>query len=169
MTSSITMSEFGDAPELPGALPAAMPATKVPWPRPSPGELGRSVVMFTFATTRAPLSKSGRLASMPESTIAIVGAFGAAFQGVLHRGRTPEAVGQTCSEDGSADSRTGESGVTVRPGILARNLIFFALRVTAALSTNLYLPVSRSLLPASSVDLRACLNASTASEAPSVL
>src|SRR5215213_1298247 len=96
--------------------------------------------MLTFATTRAPLSKSGRLASMPESTTAIVGAFGAVLEDVLHSGRTPDAVGHTCSDDGSADSRTGESGVTVRPGILARNFIFFALSVTATASTNLYRP-----------------------------
>ena len=49
-----------------------MPATKVPWPRPSPGELPGSVVRFTFAAMRP--ANSGRVASMPESTIAIVAA-----------------------------------------------------------------------------------------------
>ena len=48
-----------------------MPATKVPWPRPSPGESFGSVENFTFATIRLP--KSLPRASTPESTIAIAG------------------------------------------------------------------------------------------------
>src|SRR5215212_7560144 len=103
---------------------------------------------------------------MPESTTAIVGAFGAVLACVPHSARTPEAVGQTCSDDGSAVSRTGESGVTVSPGMRARKVIFFALSVTATLSTNLYRP--RRLSPARSV-LDPCLKAPAALESPSTL
>jgi hypothetical protein len=65
-----------------------MPATKVPWPRPSPDESFGSVENFTFATIRLP--KSFRPVSTPESTIAIAGtepAFGAL--GPLHVFETP--------------------------------------------------------------------------------
>src|SRR5919197_1315247 len=48
-----------------------MLATNVPWPRPSPGELGVSDVSVSWCTTRPP--KSIRPAWIPESTIAIVG------------------------------------------------------------------------------------------------
>src|SRR5215217_4323768 len=46
-------------------------ATNVPCPRPSPGEFGDSDVSDTCSTTRPP--KSGRSASMPESTTAMAG------------------------------------------------------------------------------------------------
>jgi hypothetical protein len=84
-----------------------MPATKVPCPRPSPLELFGRVVRLTSCFTRVPMSKSGRFLSMPESTIAIVG--NCAFVVSLHIGRTPDAVGQTWFEVGSADSFTCES------------------------------------------------------------
>ena len=73
MTSSETRFAAGAAPAYPGALPAAMPATNVPWPRPSPGEFGWSCVITCSPITREPLSKSARFLSIPESTIAIVG------------------------------------------------------------------------------------------------
>src|SRR6266550_3350396 len=49
-----------------------MPATNVPWPRPSPAELPDNEVRLTSAAIRP--ANSGRLASMPESTTAIVAA-----------------------------------------------------------------------------------------------
>ena len=73
MTSTFTRFACGVAPVYPGAPPAAIPATKVPWPRPSPGESFGSVLSLTFASTRLP--KSARF-SIPESTTAIVGAPG---------------------------------------------------------------------------------------------
>ena len=51
----------------------------------------------------APLSKSGRFLSMPESTIAIVGMF-ADELGLVHNGRTPDAVGQTWFDVGVTPS-----------------------------------------------------------------
>jgi hypothetical protein len=48
-----------------------MPATNVPWPRPSPGEFGRRPVIVTCLTTRPP--KSVRVLWTPLSTIAIAG------------------------------------------------------------------------------------------------
>src|SRR5712692_2933675 len=72
MTSSETIFALGAAPFLPANSPAAIPATKVPCPRPSPGELPGRVVRLTSATMRP--ANSGRDASMPESTIAIVAA-----------------------------------------------------------------------------------------------
>jgi hypothetical protein len=71
ITSSETIPAVGDAPAWPGEEPAAIPATIVPCPRPSPGELPGRVVRFTSARTRLP--KSFREASMPESTNAIAG------------------------------------------------------------------------------------------------
>src|SRR5947208_11483369 len=71
MTSIGRIRAFGAAPACPAAEPAAMPATNVPWPRPSPGEFGVAVLRLTLATTR-PLT-SGLDESTPESTIAIAG------------------------------------------------------------------------------------------------
>src|SRR6476659_7669595 len=65
------MPAVGAAPACLAAAPAARPATKVPWPRPSPAELPASEVMFTCARTRP--AKSLLFASMPESTKAIDG------------------------------------------------------------------------------------------------
>ena len=52
-----------------------MPATNVPWPKPSPEEFVPVLVRSTRASTREP--KSERYFWMPESTIAMVGAFDA--------------------------------------------------------------------------------------------
>jgi hypothetical protein len=71
MTSIESRFAFGVVPEYPDAPSAAMPATNVPWPYPSPGEFGPRLARFTCASTREP--KSARVAWMPESTIAIVG------------------------------------------------------------------------------------------------
>ena len=49
-----------------------MPATKVPWPSPSPGEFGVSDVMIPRYTSRSPSPAAH--ASTPESTTAIAGA-----------------------------------------------------------------------------------------------
>src|SRR5581483_5710005 len=70
-TSTETRRAAGAAPAYPGAAPAATPATQVPWPSPSPGEFGAAVAKEVLATTRP--ARSGRVASMPESTTAIVG------------------------------------------------------------------------------------------------
>ena len=72
MTSIETSFAVGAAPDFPGKLAAAIPATNVPCPRPSPGELPGSELRLTLATTRP--ANSGREASMPESTTAIVAA-----------------------------------------------------------------------------------------------
>src|SRR6266576_2225087 len=77
ITSSETIFALGAPPAAPTADPAAIPATNVPCPRPSPGEFGVVLARFTWAATRLPQSKSARFASIPESTTAIVGACGA--------------------------------------------------------------------------------------------
>src|ERR1044072_6552580 len=69
-----------------------MPATKVPWPRPSPAELFASDVRLTLATMRP--AKSAREASIPESTMAIVGV--AADIPFAQNFWTPETKGQRC-------------------------------------------------------------------------
>src|SRR2546423_9976827 len=71
MTRIDTIGAFGAAPAYPVAEPAAIPATKVPWPRPSPIALGVSELRFTWVRTRVP--KSARIESTPESTTAIAG------------------------------------------------------------------------------------------------
>src|ERR671924_1177157 len=85
-----------------------MPATKVPCPRPSPGELPGSVVRLTSATTRPP--KSGRNASMPESTIAIVAAGAAGLTPVDQYLATPVTYGHFSLLE-FAERRIGASGV----------------------------------------------------------
>src|SRR5689334_12369026 len=71
-----------------------MPATNVPWPRPSPDELFGSVLRLTDASSREP--KSARF-STPESTIAIVGRFAAmvAFWSPSQLFETPLSYGQS--------------------------------------------------------------------------
>jgi len=49
------------------------------------------VVIVTLPTTREPLPKSARFASMPESTIAIVGACGAGLVAVPQSFATPDS------------------------------------------------------------------------------
>src|SRR6266545_4224169 len=71
-TSRDTSFALGAAPARPAALPAARLATRVPCPRPSPGELFDDWVRTTSSTIRP--ATSGVFGSMPESTIAIVGA-----------------------------------------------------------------------------------------------
>jgi hypothetical protein len=73
MTSIETIGAVGAAPAYPVLEPAAMPATKVPCPRPSPAEFGWRLVIVTCLTTRPP--KSVRPAATPLSTIAIAGTF----------------------------------------------------------------------------------------------
>ena len=85
-----------------------MAATNVPWPRPSPGELFGSDVMVTSARMREP--KSDRPFSMPESTIAIVGALAEA--GASQRELRPATWGQRCELN--AESMTGASLVIAR-------------------------------------------------------
>src|SRR5947208_16517716 len=105
------MRAFGAAPAWCGADPAAMLATNVPWPRPSPEEFGVRFVSVTCGNTRAPPSKSARLASIPESTIAIVGAFAPAAiepQSLA----LPDSYGQRSSLDGTVPlSLIGASAV----------------------------------------------------------
>src|SRR5438105_15728417 len=109
MTSSETRFALGAAPVYPDALPAAMPATKVPWPRPSPGELPGRVVSVTCFTTRPP--KSARDASIPESTIAIAGGFGSEpFVTLAQPRATPETKRHCCRFD-KLERRTGASTV----------------------------------------------------------
>ena len=72
ITSSETSFALGATPAIPSAAPAAIPATNVPCPNPSPGESAPELAKFACAITRPP--KSARFASIPESTIAIVGA-----------------------------------------------------------------------------------------------
>ena len=95
MTSTETRFACGVAPVYPSAPPAAMPATKVPWPRPSPAELFGSVDRLTLARTRLP--KSARPVWIPESITAIVGAVGPATGAVLplQFADTPDSYGQS--------------------------------------------------------------------------
>ena len=103
ITSSETIPAVGAAPAWFGAEPAARPATSVPWPLPSPGELFSSEVMSSCASTRPP--KSRRLESMPESTKAIAGVGSGLFVRVACRlarpgqsWSTPTAAGQSSPE-----------------------------------------------------------------------
>jgi len=50
-------------------------------------------VNVTLPTTREPFPKSARLASIPESTIAIVGACGAGLVAVPQSFETPDSYG----------------------------------------------------------------------------
>src|SRR5262245_53673043 len=131
ITSSETIFAFGAAPVTPEAEPAAIPATKVPCPRPSPGEFGVMLARLTCAATRAPPSKSERLASMPESMTAMVGACGAGFDDEPHRYAFPEAYGQSWVVDSVPLSFTVESGVIVSPGFLASEASLPAVMSTA--------------------------------------
>src|SRR5215510_1690866 len=102
-----------------------MPATNVPCPRPSPGELFGSVDRFTCWITRPP--KSATLdASTPESTIAIVGAAKSdcvfdepAERGAFQTLSIPVFVVQSCLDENEPVGCAGASGVIVRPGIFA--------------------------------------------------
>src|SRR6266542_688164 len=94
-TSSETSFEVGDAPPQFPLMPAARPATNVPWPRPSPAAFGVSEVSDTSLTTRPP--KNELPASMPESTRAIAGACGAGVAlapGFCQKPVTPVMYGQ---------------------------------------------------------------------------
>src|SRR3954466_4355017 len=93
-TSIETRFALGAAPAWCGDAPAATPATKVPWPRPSPAELFGSVLRLTEASRREP--KSSRLWT-PESTIAIVGMFAAtvAFWSPSQLFELPVSYGQS--------------------------------------------------------------------------
>src|ERR671925_201539 len=96
MTRIDTMGALGPAPEGRGAAPPATPATNVPWPRPSPNAVGVSELRLTWASTRFP--KSGRVVSMPESTIAIAGPCGF-DEGAGQRAASPDSYGQSCVEE----------------------------------------------------------------------
>src|SRR5207249_2558016 len=86
-----------------------MPATNVPCPRPSPGELPGSVLRLTFATMRP--ANSGRLASMPESTTAIVAAGAAGVAPEAQYLKTPVTKGHLSLLVDAADSRIGAFAV----------------------------------------------------------
>src|SRR5437764_140031 len=121
MTSIGRIRAFGAAPACPGVEPAAMLATNVPWPRPSPGEFGVRLVRVTCGSTRPPPSKSARVASIPESTIAIVPVAGPGLAGVPQSFATPDSYGHISFEYGATVplSLIGASAVIVRPGFLA--------------------------------------------------
>ena len=91
ITSRDTSFALGAAPLLPPMLAAAIPATKVPCPRPSPGEFPDSELRLTLATMRP--ANSGRVVSMPESTIAIVAAGAAGFTPLAQYFWTPVTYG----------------------------------------------------------------------------
>src|SRR5438477_3895484 len=127
LASAVRMLTIGaccTAPGWSGLLPAAMPATIVPWPSSSPVAVGARDERFTFATRRPPKSLTFD-ASTPLSTIAIAGAGGArpigsqvdgsiAFQrGVM------SVVSRHISAFSYPASRTGSSGViAAMPGSL---------------------------------------------------
>src|SRR5919197_2876530 len=96
MTRIDTIGAAGAAPASPGAEPAAIPATNVPWPRPSPFAVGVSELRFTCVRTRVP--KSARVVSTPESTIAIAGP--CAVEGTVEgqSDAAPDSYGQSCAE-----------------------------------------------------------------------
>ena len=141
ITSSETMPAVGAAPVYVAFSPAARPATSVPCPKPSPGELFGRSLRLTSARTRLP--KSARPASIPESTKAMVGPVpemrgtvsfgGRCFAGTKLSGQswsTPTAFCQIGSEPGApfrpacrpgASSATGLFGVTTSPGTVARS------------------------------------------------
>ena len=124
ITSSETIPAVGAAPACSAALPAARPATKVPWPRPSPREFPGREVMFTCARTRP--AKSPLPASIPESTNAIEGAPVA--------GEPADAVvgGQEGPQRVDADGRGPELvGAEPLPAVELRKLVVL-LRVPAA-------------------------------------
>ena len=77
ITSTSTSGALGARTGVAEPEPAAMPATMVPWPRPSPGDSLLELESLTDATILFP--KSSRF-SMPESMIAIPGACGAGDQ-----------------------------------------------------------------------------------------
>src|SRR5438046_3289251 len=107
MSSGETILAPGAAPFFPCRPDAAMPATKVPWPRPSPGELPGSVVRFTFAAMRP--ANSGRVASMPESTIAIVAAGAAGLVPLAQYFCTPVTNGHFSVVGAQTERRTRET------------------------------------------------------------
>ena len=117
-----------------------MPATNVPCPRPSPGELGRVVVNTFSAMTRVPMSKSARFLSMPESTIAIVGIVARNCSVWLKKGRMFSAVGQSCLEVGMtvpANSNSASLEIVSPWYFLASSSTLPAFSVTAIEFTNL--------------------------------
>src|SRR4029450_7720343 len=89
------------------------------------------LLRFTWAATRLPPSKSARFASMPESTTAIVGAWGAGFRELPHSYAAPEEYGQSSPELSEPESFTGESGVTIRPDFFASDASLPAVMSTA--------------------------------------
>src|SRR5438552_496922 len=120
MTRIGRMLALGAAPARPGAEPAAMPATNVPWPRSSPLAPGVGELRFTCGYARMP--KSTRPGWSPESTIAIVGAAGAGLVEVPHRVATPESYGHIWVEDSAWAVPvlwTGASAVMIRFGFCA--------------------------------------------------
>ena len=149
MTSTLTRFACGVAPVYPGAPPAAIPATKVPWPRPSPGESCGSVLSLTFASTRFP--KSARF-SIPESTTAIVGAFGPGVGALtpVQFWDTPLSYGHSWLEL-YALTCTGTSAVTIRFGLFASlpSLSSLTVAATASIEPSRRLIFSRSAIPSS--------------------
>src|SRR6478672_6597735 len=137
-----------------------MPATNVPWPRPSPGESFGSVENLTFARTRFP--KSARPDWIPESTIAIVGTdpgFGASQP--LQYFATPVSYGHSWFELKPLTC-TWTSGVTIRLGSFDRRATSRSRTVAAMPSTRL----SRLVRPprSSSANWLMCVNAESAGE-----
>src|SRR5436190_3235321 len=91
-----------------------MPATKVPWPRPSPAAFGLRLVSVTLSTTRLP--KSARAASIPESTIAIVdGCAGAA----AHSSEVRVTYGHSWRFGSAATSTVGPDAADAAPAAFA--------------------------------------------------
>ena len=134
ITSSETIFAVGAAPPRPPMAPAAIPATNVPWPRPSPDELPGSEVRLTLAAMRP--ANSGRDASMPESTTAIVAA-GAEVYLV-----TPATKGHFSLPCERAERRTRESAV-------------IAVTCLSAASVTICAPVRSTATPSIELKVRA--------------
>ena len=145
ITSSETIFAPGAAPVWPARSPAAIPATNVPWPRPSPGELPGSVVRLTSAAIRP--ANSGRVASMPESTTAIVAAGAPGFAPLAQYFCTPVTYGHFSFAGGGAraERRTRASGV-------------IAVTCLSAATARICVPVRSTATPSIEVKVRAVLS-----------
>src|SRR5436309_16095602 len=102
-----TIRAGGGAHGKSGEAPAAAPATTVPCPKRSPGELFGRERRLTSASTRP--AKSGRTESIPESTNAIVGA------GPVTRGPTEHLWLQSGSAGQSWSAPTAWVQVSLEP------------------------------------------------------
>jgi hypothetical protein len=128
-----------------------------------------SEVKTSRRSTRPVPRKLGVVASMPESTIAIDGAFrsGSASRW-LHSLAAPDWCTQSCFEVGSAAFFTSASSVTVRPGSFASNETHAAgiSAATALISRSRDFSARNFFAPSCSERHAACL-ASTAALAAS--